>query len=410
MRKWLRVLAPVAALAIVAAACGDDDDDDGDATETTAAGGATAAGTDTTAAGGGGGTATCEGIAIAFFGAQTGESAALGLNESRAVELALDEHNEANPDCQVEYKVFDSQGDPAQAPGLAQEAVNDESIVAIVGPAFTGESNAANPLFDAAGLPAITPSASNPGLSTQGWTIFHRAIANDDAQAPAMAQYILEDAGASTVAVIDDNSDYGKGLSELVVAGLEEGGATVAVTDSIDPAAQDYSATVTQIEAADVDAVMFGGYYEAAGRLTKQLRDAGVDATFISGDGSLDPLFIENAGPEAAEGAILTAAAFYSPEGYEGGEDFGSKFTESSGEAPGLYSAEAYDATNFILAAIDAGNVDRASILEYISTETFTGITKTFKFQESGELDGPPAIYASTVENGELVGVGQIGA
>jgi branched-chain amino acid transport system substrate-binding protein len=351
---------------------------------------------------------TCDPLTIAFFGAQTGGAANLGLNESRGVELAINEFNAANPGCQVGYTAFDSEGSPDNAPALAQEAVANAAIVGLVGPAFSGESAAANPIFEAGGLPLVTPSASNPALSTNGWTVFHRLIANDNFQGPAIAQYLVTD-GATKVAVIDDNSEYGLGLSTIVVTSLEEAGVEVSVTDHITVGEQDFSATVTKIKDAGVDAVMFGGYYAEAGLLRKQLVDAGVTGTFISGDGSADPGFIESAGAEAAEGAILTAAALYTPGGYENAADFGARFEADSGNAPGLYSAEGFDGANFILAAITAGNVDRASILEYLNTQTFVGIAKSYKFDATGELDGPKTVYANTVSGGLLAGVGPIG-
>jgi branched-chain amino acid transport system substrate-binding protein len=409
MKKWFKLFVPIAAVALLAAACGDDDDDAAgdDTVETTTA---PAEGGDTTTAPAAGG-AVCEGLTIAFFGAQTGDAANLGLNESRGVELAIDEFNAANPDCQVGYKFFDSQGNPDNAPALAQQAADDSSIVGIVGPAFSGESRTANPIFQEAGLPIVTPSASAPDLSTLNWTIFHRLIANDDSQGPAIAAHISGELAAKKVAVIDDNSEYGKSLAAIVAEGLEAAGVEVAVTDSIDPASQDYSATVTKVNDAGVDAVMYGGYYAEAGRLRKQLVDGGVTATFISGDGALDPGFIDAAGAEAAEGAILTAAAFFSPDGYTGGADFGARFTAASdGNAPGLYSAEGFDGANLLLSAIAAGNQDRASINTYLDGVTFEGLTKTFKFHPNGELDGPVAIYATVVQGGELVGLGQIGS
>ncbi len=395
MKKWFRLLVPIAAVALLAAACGDDDDD--------------VATTDETAAPAAAGVVCADPLTIAFFGAQTGDAANLGLNESRGAELAINEFNAANPACQIGYKAFDSQGNPDNAPALAQQAVDEAAIVAIVGPAFSGESRTANPIFEAAGLPIVTPSASAPDLSTLGWTIFHRLIANDDSQGPAIAAHIAGELAAAKVAVIDDNSEYGLSLAEIVAGELEAAGVEVTVTDHVDPASQDFSATVTKVKDAGVDVVMYGGYYAEAGRLRKQLVDGGVTAGFISGDGSLDPGFIEAAGAEAAEGAILTAAAFFSPDGYTGGADFGAKFLADSGSAPGLYSAEGYDGANLILAAITAGNTTREAINTFLSTASFQGITKTFKFLPNGELDGPAAIYATVVEGGVLVGAGQIG-
>ena len=143
------------------------------------------AGTATTAS-----AATCKTVTIAFFGAQTGDAGNLGVNISQGAKLAVQQYNAKKPKLKVVFKAFDSQGDPAQAPALAQQAIKDPCIVGIVGPAFSGESAVANPIFNRVGLPIITPSATNPALSTNGWKIFHRAVATDAIQGAFAVKYI----------------------------------------------------------------------------------------------------------------------------------------------------------------------------------------------------------------------------
>ncbi|MEV6811737.1 branched-chain amino acid ABC transporter substrate-binding protein, partial [Micromonospora sp. NPDC051296] len=142
------------------------------------------------------------GAKIAFFGALTGPNAALGINMNGGVKLAVDKYNKENADCQVTLVPLDSQGNPEQAPGLAQQAIDDEKIVGIVGPAFSGESEAANPLFSEAGLVHITPSATRPSLADQNWKTFFRAVGNDYSQGPAAGNYIKNVLKAEKVFVI----------------------------------------------------------------------------------------------------------------------------------------------------------------------------------------------------------------
>src|SRR5262245_56384919 len=198
---WWRRLIVFLGRPVLAAACGDDNDDAESSDE---------------GSGGGGGGNCPDGMKIGFFGALTGDAANLGINIKNGAELAIDQWNDDNPDCQITLEDFDSQGAPEQAPALAQQAVEDEDVVAIVGPAFSGESRQANPLFDEAGLPIVTASATGVDLSEQGWKIFHRALANDGAQGPAVGNYILNELNATKVAVIDDASEYGKGLADIV--------------------------------------------------------------------------------------------------------------------------------------------------------------------------------------------------
>ena len=120
--------------------------------------------------GGSTGTATADAtkkcdLKIGMFGALTGPNANLGIYIHNGVQLAVDQYNAKNADCKVTIADFDSQGDPTQAPGLAKKAIDDKKLVGIVGPAFSGESKAAYPLFNEAGLVAITPSATNPNTT-----------------------------------------------------------------------------------------------------------------------------------------------------------------------------------------------------------------------------------------------------
>src|SRR5436190_19464292 len=193
-------------LTLVGAACGGDNKSSSSGGATTAASSAatTAGGATTTAAAGGGAATTaaaggsvkmptgakCSGLALAFFGAYTGENSALGIPIYNGASLAVSQFNAANPACKMELKKFDSQGSPDQAPQLARSIVGDASIVGVVGPAFSGESKAADPIFNEAVLPIVTPSATNATLQNNGWSIFHRMLANDAVQGPDIAKYI----------------------------------------------------------------------------------------------------------------------------------------------------------------------------------------------------------------------------
>ena len=400
--RLVRAAALAVSLAFVAAACGDDSDS-GSTEDTTAAAEETTTG-DTTAPAEGGeaaGGATCaEGTSIAFFGALSGDAGNLGQNIKKGAELAVAQFNAANAGCQVTLKEFDSQGSPDQAPALATEAIADAAILGIVGPAFSGESKAVNPLFDEAGLSIITPSATNEALNDNGWKIFHRALAGDDKQGPGIVTYIQNTLAAETVGVIDDASEYGKGLADIVREGL---GDKVVASDSIDPAAADFSAAVSKMKDAAPAAIFYGGYYAEAGKLAKQLRDAGVESTLVFGDGVKDIGYIEAAGP-AAEGSIITCTCA------DGGSnaDFAAAYGEQfPGETPQTYAAEAYDAANAFLAAITSGAADRAAVLEFLKSYDAAGVTKQIKWDETGEVAGN-AVYSYKVEGGAIVVEGLI--
>jgi len=356
-------------------------------------------GTATSAPGG----ANCpKDLKIGFFGALTGSDAALGINERNGMRVAFERYKKESG-CEVKLEPYDSQGDPAQAPGLASKAVGDSKVVAIIGPAFSGESKQANPIFNEGGLPIITPSATNAALSKNGWKIFHRAVANDDLQGPAAAKFIIGK-GAKKIAVIDDASEYGKGLADIVRTKLKEGGATTDVNEAIDPKGSDYSSTVNKVKAANVDAVFYGGYYESAGRLMKQLRDGNVAATFVAGDGSLDAKFLDSASGKG-EGAVLLAPGNYTATD----QAFIDEYKKLNGGAePGLYSVEGFDAANHVLAALKAGKTTRADINAYVSTTPYQGLLKNYQYQADGELQGGGDIIVHEVNGGKITLVGPV--
>lgn len=389
-RVW-RLHALLLAMTLFMAACGGDDDE-------------AAVDTDTEAGqegeGGGGGGVECENIAIGFFGALTGPNAGLGINEHNGMQIAVDEFNKENANCQVELKKFDSQGSPDQAPALAQQVVGDREIVGLVGPAFSGESRTANPIFDQGGVTLITASATGVDLSTKGWKTFHRAVGNDNAQAPAIANFIKDDLKAQRVAVLDDKSEYGKGLADIV---RKELGAAVVVNDSFDDKTTEFSSTVNKVKAGNVQAVVFGGYYSQGGPLAKQLKDGGVAAQFIGPDGVLDPAFVEGAG-SAAEGAILTAPSAPA-EAVEGAAEFAAEYKKRFGEDVGLYALEAYDAAKILLGCIAEGNTTREKVETCVDGTDHEGLTKTYKFASNGELDGKVTVYAYKVQGGKITGL-----
>jgi branched-chain amino acid transport system substrate-binding protein len=387
MKKLSRFGVGLLGLALFASACGGDDSDSSSSATTAAASGSAAAGD-----------VKCSGVKLGYLGATSGENGALGQNMVDGATIALDEWNAANKDCKIDMQVFDSQGDPTQATPLADKIVQDKAIVALVGPGFSGETKATMPKFDEAGLPIISPSATNAQLQNNGWKTFHRILANDDKQGPAIAR-LIKSKGAKKVGVIDDASEYGKGLADTV---RKELGSLKVADDTIDPKASDYSAAVNKMKAAGVDYVFYGGYYAEAAKLVKQMRAAGVTAVFVGGDGSLDQKFIDNAGKDA-EGALITATG--APANVN--PDFQKKFNDKYKKDPTLYAPESYDIVNVFLNALAAGKQDRASILNFLTTYDKPGVTKQIKFDSKGEVAGE-AVYSYAVSSGKIAGVGVI--
>jgi branched-chain amino acid transport system substrate-binding protein len=340
---------------------------------------------------------------IGFFGALTGADAQLGINIRNGEQLAISQYDATNPSIKVTLDEFDSQGDPAQANNGATKLISDH-VIAVIGPAFSGESGVADPIFEQAGIPNVSASATKTTLAQNGWKFFHRVVADDSAQGPADADYLVKTLGLKKIAVIDDSSSYGQGLGDQVRAQVATAGGSVVLSDHVDPKAADYGATVNKVVSANADAVFYGGYYDAAGRLVNQLRAKGFAGKFMSGDGSEDARFVTDAGGAPAEGSFLSCACADTSNN-SNAQSFNAAYRAQFGTAPAIYSAEAYDATNAVLQALKSGSTTSAAINTYLATINYQGITKAIKFQPNGNIVGS-TIYVYKVQNGQITQIG----
>ena len=392
-RRLVRAAGVLLGLSLIAAACGGDDDTD--TTATTADGG-----------GGGGGGETYK---LAFVGPLTGDAANLGINIRNGIKVAIEESNAAN-DFTIELEEFDTQGDPAQATTLKDDFIGDDSILGVVGPTFSGETKALLPSFDEAGLVMVSPSATNVDLPevVPDTPVFHRIIPDDGVQGAGLTDYVVNVLHAENVAYVNDNSEYGKGLADGTQALLEAAGVTTVAVESVDPKSQDFSSAVNAVKAAAPNLVFYGGYYAEAGRLRKQLEDAGVDSAFLTGDGSLDPAFIESAGA-GGEGAQISCPCNLATEDSPDSRlaDFAKAYKELNGAAAGTYSTEGYDAANMLIEGIKAGNTDRASLLDYVEgIDTYDGISKPISFEDNGNVKATD-VFIFEVRDGKIALVGK---
>jgi branched-chain amino acid transport system substrate-binding protein len=330
----------------------------------------------------GDGKATCAATtAIAVQGPLTGGNAALGLNILYGANLAIDEHNKANPGCQVSLKQFDDEGDPQKATQVAPQVVADPNIIGLLGPAFSGPTEATEPIFFQANLLSLTASATRVSLTTNGWTNFFRGLANDGVQGPGVASYLTKTLGYKKICVIDDSSSYGTGLAQEVTPVLGAA-ADASCAGHVKVGDKDFSATVQLVNGAAPDAIFYAGYYAEAAPFVQQLRDAGVTATFMSADGSNDPQFVSQAG-EASKDALLSCPCGPAP------EEFAAAYTAlpaNKGAVPGVYSVEGYDLTTIMLSGIDSGITDRKALIDYVKNYDAPGLARNYKWDSTGEL------------------------
>ncbi|WP_019928101.1 branched-chain amino acid ABC transporter substrate-binding protein [Nocardia sp. BMG111209] len=325
------------------------------------------------------GSATCPaGTTIAFAGALTGGDAALGINIADGAKLAIDQHNKANPGCKIEFKTWDTEGDPQKATGVIPQIIADKSVIGLVGPAFSGETKATGKILSDGGLVSVTASATNATLTQNGWTTFFRGLANDDVQGPSVAKYLVGTAGYKKVCVVQDNTDYGTGLAKSITEGLGAA-ADPACAGNVKKGDKDFSATVTKVAAANPDAVFYAGYYAEGAPLAAQLKSGGVKAVFVGPDGVNDPQFVKQAG-SAAKGAALTCPCGPAP------DKFAKDYAALNNQPPGVYSVEAYDIATIFAKGIDGGKLTRPDLLDYVRNYEGDGLGRHYKWNANGEL------------------------
>jgi branched-chain amino acid transport system substrate-binding protein len=313
-------------------------------------------------------------------------------------EMAFRQYNLGQADCPAELVSFDSQGDPKQAPALAQQIVEDPRIVGVIGPGFSGEAEAALPILDQGGVTTITTSATRTVLTERGWSTFHRIIGNDAVQGRGAAWYIEHSLDARSVFVVNDTGAYGRGLAD---AAAEHLGHKVVQRATVLPRQTDFTAVVRQISSAGADVVFYAGYYPEAGRLLRHMRDVGLSTAFISGDAVKADGFVRIAGVQAAEGAVITCPCV-PPE--RTGAGFPEQYQSTFGRAPGTYSAEAFDAATVLLDGIRARKSRRADMEAFVDAYNRRLTTTTVCWTPSGELiSSSVTLWAFRVLNGQIV-------
>ena len=367
--KWMLPLALVSALAL--SACSNDSGDE-----------------DSGSGGGLGGSDSGATYKIAFQGPLSGDNQQLGINEVNAVELAINQANDSGDlDFTLELLRADDQGDPAIAPTAAAQVLQDEAVLGVVGPSFSGATNAVATTYGDADMVMISPSATNDTLTQSNYPTFHRVVPPDGLEGVQLADY-LAGQDYSKVVVIDDLSDYGKGVADTVQKTLEEAGVEVQRI-GVDAETTDYGATATTVAGSGAEAMFYGGYDAQAGQLARALQTAGFEGDKYTGNGGKSSVFTEGAG-DAGNGWYFSCGcsdAVTAP----AAKDFTEAYTEEFGEDPSTYSPEAFDAANAMIEAIKAaaedGEPTRASVAEAVNGLDYEGITTTVKFQDDGELD-----------------------
>jgi branched-chain amino acid transport system substrate-binding protein len=325
---------------------------------------------------------------IAFQGPLSGDNAQLGINEVNGADLAIEQANaKGDLGFKLELVKADDQGSPEQAPTAAAQVLQDDAVLGVVGPSFSGATKAIGATYGDAGLSFISPSATNPTLSQQGFPTFHRIVPSDNVEGTQAADLFAKK-GYKKVVVIDDLSDYGKGVADALQKELEAKNVSVQRI-GVDAKTTDYGSTATQVAASGAQAVFYGGYDAQAGLFAQALQAAGFKGDKYTGNGGKSSVFTNGAGA-AGDGWYFTCGcsdATVAP----AAKEFTAAYQKKFNTDPSTYSPEAFDATNAMIQAIKTaaknGTPTREAVEKAVDGLDYKGITTEVKFDKTGEVD-----------------------
>lgn len=332
----------------------------------------------------------------------TGAQAHLGKDNENGVRLAVDELNSKNFEVggkKVRFELLseDDQADPRVATTVAKKFV-DDGVNVIIGHLNSGTTIPASRIYHDAGIVEVSPSATNPKYTQQGYANAFRVMANDVQQGKVLGEFAVKDMGAKKVAIIDDRSAYGQGLADEFEKAVKASGGSVIVREFTNDKASDFTAILTKIKGTAPDLLFYGGMDGQGAPMTKQMKTLGLTAKFLGGDGVHTAEFMKLAGP-AAEGA--TASLPGVPlEAMPKGPEFKQRFEAKYGTIQ-LYAPYCYDAVMVVAEAMQrAGSIESAKYLPEMAKTKYNGVTAPIKFDDKGDLTGG-AITVYRVENGE---------
>lgn len=355
---------------------------------------------------------------IGFMGDLSGANALLVVGSRDGATLAIQQANEKG-DLPVKLRIQpeDTVANPDTAVTLAQKLAGDDRVLAVVGPAFSGESFSAGPILQEASIPQVTPSATNPGIAAQGFKLWWRAVGNDNSQGAPAPDVIFKVMKGTKVFIGHDKTAYGEGLATIVRDNINKSNASaLAGFEAVDPGKEDYSAIASKLVSSGADVFFWGAYSPEAGKILTQARAKGFKGQFLGADGSKDDTFLKGAG-DTAEGAKLLCPC---ADVTTSDDPIAKKFVEDYEREEGavtIYAAEGYDAANIIINAIRKAGEPGSDIKAYRqkigdnirATKDYKGTSKTFSWQDNGELvEESVTIYLYEVKSKKFTLVGKV--
>lgn len=319
----------------------------------------------------------------------TGPASYLGKDTENGARLAIEEINEkglvvGGQKVTLALDAEDDAGDPRQATQVAQKLVDDK-VVAIVGHMNSGTTIPASRIYSDAGIVQVSPSATNPAYTQQGFKTTYRVVATDAQQGPTLADYAAKTLKVRKIAIVDDSTAYGQGLATEFEKRAKADGIVVASHDATNDKATDFRSILTKIKGEQPDAIMYGGLDGTGGPFAKQAKQLGIVQKILAGDGLCADDLAKLAG-EAADNVICSIAG--SPlEKMPKGPAFTQRYQKRFGAHPVLNSPFAYDAVYVVVDAMKrAGSTDPARVLAAMPSTNYEGVLGQTQFDSKGDL------------------------
>jgi branched-chain amino acid transport system substrate-binding protein len=343
-------------------------------------------------------------VTLAHAGPLTGSISHQGKDDENGVALAIEQANARRLKIggrTVTFRMLseDDQGDPKVGTLVAQKFV-DAGVAAVIGHLNSGVTIPASEIYNKAGIPVISGSATNPALTERGLKGVFRTVGRDDQQGPAIAAYIAGELKAKRVAIVDDKTAYGEGLANEVEKALRAAKVPIAGRERTTDKESDFKAILTRIKNRNADVVFHGGMDATGGLMVKQARELGLKAQFAFGDGACTDEMAQLSGP-AGEGLACSQAGLPAS---AASREFLDAFNAKYGPTK-LYAPFFYDATNVVIEAMKrADSVDPARFVPEMYKVSIMGATGRIEFDEKGDRkDAEMTIFR--LRGGEIVPV-----
>ncbi len=340
-------------------------------------------------------------VKIGHVGPTSGAIAHLGKDNENGARMAIDELNAkgvtiGGKKAKFELLAEDDAADPKQATSVANKLV-DEKVNGVIGHLNSGTTIPASAIYHTAGIPQISPSATNPKYTRQGFETAFRVVADDVHLGGTLGRYAVKDLKGKSIVTIDDRTAYGQGVADEFGKAVKASGGKIADAQYTTDKATDFTAILTAVKAKKPDIVFYGGMDAVAGPMIRQMKQLGIDAKLMGGDGICTGELPKLAGGAMADGQVVCAEAG----GVEGTQKVGmDKFRETYQKKFGIpvqiYAPYVYDAVNVMVAAmVKAGSADPKKYLPVLAkTEGYKGVTGTIGFDKKGDIkNGALTLY-----------------